>query len=68
MFSDSFAGIAPANVVGFMLAELAGAAIGVTLHEALKARAVVVPTSADAPTAPTAPTAPPATKPTIVAK
>ena len=29
MFSDSFAGIAPASVVGFMLAELAGAAIGV---------------------------------------
>ena len=46
MFSDSFAGIAPASVVGFMLAELAGAAIGVAIHEALKARAADVPTSA----------------------
>lgn len=35
MFSDSFAGIAPASVPGFMLAELAGAAIGVLLHQAL---------------------------------
>ena len=65
MFSDSFAGIAPASVVGFMLAELAGAAIGVAIHEALKARAADVPTSAPAPTAPTAH---PAAKSTIVAK
>jgi glycerol uptake facilitator-like aquaporin len=35
MFSDSFAGIAPASVPGFMLAELAGAAIGVGLHRLL---------------------------------
>ena len=35
MFSDSFAGIAPSSVPGFMLAELAGAAIGVLLHQAL---------------------------------
>ena len=62
MFSDSFAGIAPASVVGFMLAELAGAAIGVAIHEALKARAVAVPTSAPAPAVP------PSSKPTIVAK
>ena len=62
MFSDSFAGIAPASVVGFMLAELAGAAIGVAIHEALKGRAADVPTSA------LAPTAPPAAKSTIVAK
>ena len=68
MFSDSFAGIAPASVVGFMLAELAGAAIGVAIHEALKARAADLPTSAPAATAPTAPTAPPAAKSTIVAK
>lgn len=31
MFSDSFAGIAPASVPGFMLAELLGAAIAVTI-------------------------------------
>ena len=62
MFSDSFAGIAPSSVVGFMLAELAGAAIGVAIHEALKTSAADVPTSAPAPTAP------PAAKSTIVAK
>jgi glycerol uptake facilitator-like aquaporin len=38
MFSDSFAGIAPASAPGFMLAELAGAAIGVALHGALEPR------------------------------
>ena len=62
MFSDSFAGIAPASVVGFMLAELAGAAIGVAIHEALKARSAQVPSSADAPTAPQV------AKPTAAAK
>ena len=35
MFSNSFAGIAPASVPGFMAAELASAAIGVLLHRAL---------------------------------
>jgi glycerol uptake facilitator-like aquaporin len=35
MFSDSFAGIAPASVPGFVLAQLAGAALGVALHAAL---------------------------------
>ncbi len=35
MFSNSFAGIAPASVPGFMAAELAGATIGVLLHRAL---------------------------------
>jgi glycerol uptake facilitator-like aquaporin len=35
MFSDSFAGIAPASVPGFVLAELAGAGAGVILHIAL---------------------------------
>ena len=54
MFSDSFAGIAPSSVAGFMLAELAGAAIGVAIHEALKARVADVPTSAPAATAPNA--------------
>jgi glycerol uptake facilitator-like aquaporin len=38
MFSDSFAGIAPASVPGFVLAELAGAAIGLGLHGALGRR------------------------------
>jgi glycerol uptake facilitator-like aquaporin len=35
MFSDSFAGIAPASVPGFIVAELAGAGIGAALHHAL---------------------------------
>ena len=35
MFSDSFAGIAPASAPGFVLAQLAGAALGVALHAAL---------------------------------
>ena len=35
MFSDSFAGIAPASVPGFMAAQLCGAGIGVLLSRAL---------------------------------
>jgi len=35
MFSESFAGIAPASVPGFVLAELCGAGLGVLLHHAL---------------------------------
>ena len=35
MFSDSFAGIAPASVAGFVVAEFAGAALGLGLHHAL---------------------------------
>lgn len=35
MFSDSFAGIAPSSVVGFVLAQAAGAAAGVALLAAL---------------------------------
>ncbi len=35
MFSDSFAGIAPASVPGFVAAELAGAALGLALHRLL---------------------------------
>lgn len=35
MFSDSFAGIAPASVPGFVAAQLAGAALGAALHAAL---------------------------------
>jgi glycerol uptake facilitator-like aquaporin len=35
MFSDSFAGIAPESVPGFVAAEFAGAAIGLGLHHAM---------------------------------
>lgn len=38
MFSDSFAGIAPASVPGFVLAQLAGAAVGALLHRGLGSR------------------------------
>ena len=36
MFSDSFAGIAPSSVMGFVLAELVGAGIGLAVHTVLK--------------------------------
>jgi glycerol uptake facilitator-like aquaporin len=39
LFSDSFAGIAPASAPGFVLAELAGAAIGLAIHLALSPQA-----------------------------
>jgi hypothetical protein len=39
MFSDSFAGIAPACVPGFIVAELIGAGIGVAVHKALGSNA-----------------------------
>ena len=35
MFSDSFAGIAPASVPGFVAAQLLGAGLGVAVHHAL---------------------------------
>lgn len=35
MLSDSFAGIAPASVPGFVLAQIAGAGLGVAIHVAL---------------------------------
>lgn len=40
MFSDSFAGIAPASVPGFVLAEIAGGAIGLVLARLLGFRSV----------------------------
>ncbi|MBP0619092.1 aquaporin [Cupriavidus consociatus] len=40
MFSDSFAGIAPGSVPGFVLAQCAGAAIGLMLHRLLEPRHV----------------------------
>jgi glycerol uptake facilitator-like aquaporin len=41
MFSDTFAGIAPASVAGFVLAQLAGASVGATIDRALGRRAAV---------------------------
>src|SRR5438876_6032858 len=38
MFSDSFAGIAPASAPGFMLAQLVGAALGLAIHNAFERR------------------------------
>lgn len=38
MFSNSFAGIAPSSVPGFIVAECVGAAIGLALHGALQPR------------------------------
>ena len=40
MWSDSFAGIAPASVPGFVLAQCAGAVIGLALHRAFGATAM----------------------------
>lgn len=37
MFSDSFAGIAPADVPGFVIAEAIGATLGVAIHKLLGA-------------------------------
>jgi glycerol uptake facilitator-like aquaporin len=39
MFSDSFAGIAPSSVPGFVVAELVGAGIGVLIHRAMSTSA-----------------------------
>ncbi len=38
MFSDSFAGIAPHSVPGFVVAQLAGAAVGLAIHNAFEPR------------------------------
>ena len=38
MFSDSFAGIAPSSVPGFVVAQLVGAAIGLVIHNAFERR------------------------------
>jgi glycerol uptake facilitator-like aquaporin len=43
MFSDSFSGIAPSSVPGFMVAEFVGAGIGVALHWALGTATTGVP-------------------------
>ncbi len=44
MFSDSFAGIAPASVPGFVAAEFAGAAVAVAVHEFLRTSSPPAPT------------------------
>ena len=38
MFSESFAGISPKSAPGFVLAELAGAVVGLAIHAAFEAR------------------------------
>jgi hypothetical protein len=45
MFSDSFAGIAPGSALGFVIAELIGAAAAVGVHQLLAAPAAVAPTT-----------------------
>lgn len=50
MFSDSFAGIAPASVPAFVAAQLVGAAIGTGIHallDARKQRAALLRTTSD---------------------
>lgn len=45
MFSDTFAGIAPTSVPGFVLAQLAGAALAVLIHHTLGPSAKPLPAS-----------------------
>ena len=45
MFSDSFAGIAPSSVPGFVVAELVGAGVGVAIHKVLSPTALELPLS-----------------------
>jgi glycerol uptake facilitator-like aquaporin len=45
MFSDSFAGIAPGSALGFVIAELIGAAAAVGVHQLLAAPAAAAPTT-----------------------
>jgi glycerol uptake facilitator-like aquaporin len=48
MFSDSFAGIAPRAVPAFVLAQLAGAVIGLALHRLLEPRSGNAPSDTTA--------------------
>lgn len=48
MFSESFAGIAPANVPAFVVAELCGAAVAVLVHHAFSGAPVAPAVSATA--------------------
>jgi glycerol uptake facilitator-like aquaporin len=43
MFSDSFAGIAPGSVFGFVLAQFVGAALGMAIHDAFEPRPAAHP-------------------------
>jgi glycerol uptake facilitator-like aquaporin len=49
MFTDTFAGIAPASVLPFILAQLVGAAIGAAQTELFHPRAGVIPEPLDLP-------------------
>ena len=49
MFSDSFAGIAPGSVLGFVLAEVVGAGVGVAVHVALQPRVAAAPSPQPSP-------------------
>jgi glycerol uptake facilitator-like aquaporin len=49
MFTDTFAGIAPASVVPFVLAQLVGAAVGAALTEVFHPRRGVTPEPMDLP-------------------
>ena len=51
--SDTFAGIAPASVGPFVLAQLAGGAVGYLVIRALYPAATVLPAGAGLPVAPT---------------
>ena len=55
MFSDSFAGIAPTSVPGFVAAELIGAALAVLVDRALTGAPAAPPAEASAPPHPAAP-------------
>lgn len=46
MFSDSFAGIAPSSAMGFVIAELIGAAVAVAVHQLLEAAPAATTTPA----------------------
>ncbi len=46
MFSDSFAGIAPSSALGFVVAELAGAAVALGVHQLLAAAPTATTTPA----------------------
>ncbi len=50
MFSDSFAGIAPQSAPAFVLAQLAGAALGVVLHAWLGQQAPASSSTSSTPT------------------
>ena len=52
MFSDSFAGIAPASAPGFVVAELIGASLGAGVHSLLNSRGTAIAPHAGGPMPP----------------